>query len=268
MSPDDDALAGQARALLAAHRAVEALPDDVRARVWARVEDTTGAAATPVRGRATPASRSSVRHTRWVAAGCAAAAALALIWWARDRVERVDPDAHSSAVYGQREAPTGGTSHEAELREPTPREPTPRASEADTSRAEAPPALAPTSALPPTLPPASALPPAPPRPLPRTSPRDAEVDGLADETELLRAAQAALARGDGKRALALLEGGERRFGNGVLKEERAALRVLALCDIGLGARARREATAFAAAHPRSPLLARVQSACVDPPASP
>jgi hypothetical protein len=83
--------------------------------------------------------------------------------------------------------------------------------------------------------------------------------------ELVRAAQSALARDDAAHALALLDAGKRRFGAGTLAEEREALHVLALCDAGKRDKAHDEAAAFAAEHPRSPLLSRVRAACSDDP---
>ena len=87
------------------------------------------------------------------------------------------------------------------------------------------------------------------------------VDALAEETRLLRAADAATRAGDPSRALALLEEHARRFPGGVLGEERDAERVLALCAAGRTADARAAAQRFLSARPSSALAGRVRSSC-------
>ena len=84
---------------------------------------------------------------------------------------------------------------------------------------------------------------------------------LKEETALLAGANAALARGDVKRALALLEDYDRRPGAGVLAEARAVTGILASCAAGRVAAARAEAQRFRARSPRSPLAARVDGSC-------
>ncbi|MBX3225456.1 MAG: hypothetical protein KF795_33430, partial [Labilithrix sp.] len=95
-------------------------------------------------------------------------------------------------------------------------------------------------------------------------------DSVAEEAALLRAAHAALARGDGPSALARLDEHAARFPQGALGEERRAARVFALCASGRAAEARAAATTFAATSPRSPLAAQVRRSCatsaVAPPA--
>jgi RNA polymerase sigma-70 factor (ECF subfamily) len=59
----------------------------------------------------------------------------------------------------------------------------------------------------------------------------------------------------------LLDKHARSFPNGILAEERAAERVLALCALDRMADARAAASAFLRAHPHSPLAARVKSSC-------
>jgi outer membrane protein assembly factor BamD (BamD/ComL family) len=53
-------------------------------------------------------------------------------------------------------------------------------------------------------------------------------------------------------ALKLLDDAQRRFGNGVLGEEREALRIEALAHTGNRTQAASRAKAFLSAHPRSP----------------
>ena len=87
---------------------------------------------------------------------------------------------------------------------------------------------------------------------------------LVAETRLLRDADTALRVGDAGRALALLDQHAREFPSGVLAEERAAERILALCKLGRASDARVEATRFLTERPRSPLAGRVRSSCDRP----
>lgn len=89
-------------------------------------------------------------------------------------------------------------------------------------------------------------------------------DGLRNETEALRLAQQALRDRLPQRALQLLDEQEARFHGGVLAQERAAARVLALCQANQVDDARAEAVRFERLWPRSALLARVRSACAAP----
>lgn len=84
---------------------------------------------------------------------------------------------------------------------------------------------------------------------------------LEAEARQLRRVQRALRSGDGRRALHLLREAAEEFRDGALHQERAAARIQALCLIGSEQAAHAEATAFERRWPRSPLLARVRSAC-------
>jgi RNA polymerase sigma-70 factor (ECF subfamily) len=86
-------------------------------------------------------------------------------------------------------------------------------------------------------------------------------DALAEETRILREANAAMQKGDAESALSLLSEHGRRFPAGVLAEERDVERVLALCGAGRVADARVEATRFLTDRPRSPLAGRVRTSC-------
>lgn len=99
---------------------------------------------------------------------------------------------------------------------------------------------------PPTLPAPPAAPPAPP-------------DTLAAEATRLREAHGALQGGDAARALALLD--EQGAAGAQLREERAAARVLALCQLGKVDEARAAAARFLQESPRSPLADRVRASC-------
>jgi RNA polymerase sigma-70 factor (ECF subfamily) len=81
------------------------------------------------------------------------------------------------------------------------------------------------------------------------------------ELALLRDARSALSAGDSRRALELTEAHARAFPHGVLAEERRATRIVALCSLGRFTEGRREAQAFVARAPDSPLAERVHTAC-------
>jgi hypothetical protein len=87
------------------------------------------------------------------------------------------------------------------------------------------------------------------------------VSSLKEETALLGGANAALARGDTKRAQALLDAYDQRPGSGLLAEERTVTGILASCAAGHVDAARAEARHFHARWPRSPLGARVDGSC-------
>jgi hypothetical protein len=86
-------------------------------------------------------------------------------------------------------------------------------------------------------------------------------DLLKAETAALREAQQALRTGDPGRALSLISQQNSRFSEGLLQQERAAARIMALCQLGRTAEARAEVVEFASRWPKSPLLARVRNAC-------
>ncbi|HMF44887.1 MAG TPA: hypothetical protein VKQ32_29645 [Polyangia bacterium] len=87
------------------------------------------------------------------------------------------------------------------------------------------------------------------------------VSSLKEETALLGAANAALARGEVKRALSLLDDYDHRPGAAQLAEERTVTGILASCAAGHIDAARAEARHFHARWPRSPLAARVDGSC-------
>jgi hypothetical protein len=89
-------------------------------------------------------------------------------------------------------------------------------------------------------------------------------DRLRAETEALRLAQQALRDGSPQQALSLLDEQDLRFRDGLLQEERAAARALALCQAGRVGEARAQALRFERLWPRSALRARVHSACLTP----
>jgi hypothetical protein len=91
------------------------------------------------------------------------------------------------------------------------------------------------------------------RPVVKPSPAIAS----AEEVVLVAEIDAALRSGDAARATQLAADHERKFPHGLLVEEREGARVIAHCMSG----SRSRATAFLAAHPRSPMRARIVAAC-------
>ncbi len=82
----------------------------------------------------------------------------------------------------------------------------------------------------------------------------------ANEVETLREAHTALQEGRAEEALEVLEQNRTVDGSG-LTQERAAIRVFALCKLGKQAQAQQAANAFLAAWPTPPLAARVAASC-------
>ena len=99
------------------------------------------------------------------------------------------------------------------------------------------------------------------RPRASTVEQSSSPDLLREETASLQKVQAALRSGNPSRALTLIEEQDSRYQSGLLAQERAAARVLGLCELGRKSEARRSARQFEARWPRSPLLARVRGAC-------
>ena len=86
---------------------------------------------------------------------------------------------------------------------------------------------------------------------------------MMEELRLLQAAQRQLRTGDTGAALESLAEHARRFPSGVLREERRASRVIALCQAGLLAEGRAEAKRFVNTSPGSPFVQRVLDSCRD-----
>ncbi|MCB9574195.1 MAG: hypothetical protein H6709_19085 [Kofleriaceae bacterium] len=101
----------------------------------------------------------------------------------------------------------------------------------------------------------------PHEPVAAEAPPPSAADSLRAEQALLARATAALRDGDPAAALTALAEHARRFPDGVLVQERAATRVLALCASGDTARGVQERDAFLDRWPRSVHAARVGAAC-------
>ena len=98
--------------------------------------------------------------------------------------------------------------------------------------------------------------PAPARP---GSPRPHQT--LEAETRELRRVQTALHAANPSLALRLLERQTVRYAGGALGQERAAARILALCQLGRKGEGRAALRHFESTYPRSPLLERLLGAC-------
>ena len=94
----------------------------------------------------------------------------------------------------------------------------------------------------------------------RTSPEDP----LNAEVAVLGRAREELRLGRPAQALEALLEYDRRFGKGVLGEERQAIAAIAACQVHPGPSARAQAQAFMHSTPKSPLLDRVRAACLTP----
>jgi hypothetical protein len=86
-------------------------------------------------------------------------------------------------------------------------------------------------------------------------------DSLDPELTVLRQAQEDLRAGLPAQTLRRLAEYDRRFGKGVLQEERRAIGAIALCQAHPGPAAQAQAERFLRAVPQSPLAGRVRSAC-------
>ncbi|MCH9685399.1 MAG: hypothetical protein K0V04_28445 [Deltaproteobacteria bacterium] len=86
---------------------------------------------------------------------------------------------------------------------------------------------------------------------------------LADENRLLGRARAALIDDQPRRALARLATHAKRYPEGVLAQERRALRAVALCEAGQRDKGAAAARAFLAAHPGAALAPRVRTTCLE-----
>ncbi len=89
-------------------------------------------------------------------------------------------------------------------------------------------------------------------------------DPLNAEVALLARAREELRLGRPARALDTLAEYDRRFGKGVLGEERRAIAAIATCQATPGPAARAQAEAFVRFAPSSPLAERVRATCITP----
>jgi hypothetical protein len=100
------------------------------------------------------------------------------------------------------------------------------------------------------------------RPTP-VEPAPAPRSTLAEETRILSQARGDLIDGKPEQALVRLGDHARRFPDGMLAEERQALRAVALCEAGRDAEGQTAARSFLREHPHAALAQRVRSACLE-----
>ncbi|MEM9456464.1 MAG: hypothetical protein AAGF11_19945 [Myxococcota bacterium] len=267
--------------LLDAFRDREQIPDAVHDRVWDRV------AADIVAGPAEAESASSAHWARRGAVlGLLAAAAVGVLWLGGRGLMPDDVRAPGNqAGYDQVTSSPGGLTTPRDARKssqdtaghsashspaaPLPSEPSEPTSEAQpetegVSTLEVQPrpgrATAPSRESRPSKPRGSTAPrktPAPSEPEPKPN------DTLAEENRLLGRARAALIADEPGRALTLLREHAQRFADGVLTQERRALRAVALCEAGREDEGVAAARSFLRAHPQATLARRVRSACLE-----
>lgn len=94
---------------------------------------------------------------------------------------------------------------------------------------------------------------------------ESDNDGLAREAALLAEARQAEQRGDDQRALERLDEHARTFPNGWLAADRAAERIIVLCNLGRREEASREAAVFLQSRPKSHLTRRIATSCAGQP---
>jgi len=87
---------------------------------------------------------------------------------------------------------------------------------------------------------------------------------LERELEMIGEAKTALRQKDAKEALRILTDHKKDFPRSSFGEERAFLKMTALCDLGQAEKARKEAERFLKKHPKSALTPRVKTLCTEP----
>jgi hypothetical protein len=95
---------------------------------------------------------------------------------------------------------------------------------------------------------------------PSSVPHGSQTGSIEEEIALIGEAQRALGAGDPARALQLADQHAARFPSGQLSEERAAVRVLAICALGRGD-AKAQAERFLRERAASPAAGHVRKAC-------
>jgi hypothetical protein len=99
----------------------------------------------------------------------------------------------------------------------------------------------------------------------REEKRTAEEDRLNAEVAVLKRAREELRLGRPAQALKLLIEYDRRFGKGMLGQERQAMAAIAACQAQPGPGAQAQAEAFIRTTPSSPLIDRVRATCITSP---
>lgn len=107
----------------------------------------------------------------------------------------------------------------------------------------------------------SSKPTEPARPEQRGTKRSRSTPSLAEELALLRAADAALDRGDAKKAIALLDRHAREYPRGQMIPERMLQKGIALCRLGKREASRATVEKLLRAYPTTPLRVRASAVC-------
>jgi hypothetical protein len=288
--PTEPELGADALAMLRAYRAEEQLPEDVHDRVWTRV-----------RADVEPSAGRWLRYA--AVTGLLAAAAVGVLWMGGQLLRAEPQAPASQAGYRRGGETPEGTAIPRTPESATPRGHADDGSRVDPSNADAgegatPEAGAGAGKGGPATPEAAAGDPESDRTSDAApsdgarSPRDAATSHgsgrhsaadadrrptpteptptepapgstLAEENRLLARARAALIDAEPERALTRLDEHARRFPDGVLSEERQALRAVALCEADRDADGEAAANAFLRAHPQAALAQRVRSACLE-----
>jgi hypothetical protein len=115
--------------------------------------------------------------------------------------------------------------------------------------------------VPSETPPERAEPPATQPSLARPAPSRRVRDGLSEEVAIMSRAETDLHGGRPESALKALDEHQRKFGNGVLAEERTAARIQALCALGRTTEAEAQLARLARISPNSPHTERARQAC-------
>jgi hypothetical protein len=118
-----------------------------------------------------------------------------------------------------------------------------------------------TDSVPSESPPESVEPPVTQPSVARSNPSRRVRDGLSEEVAIMSRAETDLHGGRPESALKALAEHERKFGNGVLAEERTAARIQALCALGRTAEADAQLARLTRIAPNSPHTERARQAC-------
>jgi hypothetical protein len=235
-------LGSDAKALVNAARTEGGLPADQRARLRARVLATAGSGGMSVAGsivaKAAAAKVLGMSVVTWGAVAATVAGAGSFYAMAHPRTVHTGTPASKQPAVLMSPAPRAIDAAE------SPAAPVPTATPHSTARDDRPRASR-------------------PKPLDSkertTAPASAD-SSFVEDARLLRDVRAALAAGQGERALGLLDARQENPASGVFAEEREAARIVTLCS--LRRREAPEAAArFLAAHGSSPLAERVRRAC-------
>lgn len=251
MDEDDDAVIHRGRALLAAYRAeirptAEQADRLLKAVHRSAMNDVETGAPVVLRAGRTDGGR--VRAAV-VGVGLLAAAALAAFAWLGGQARHDPRDGHDAAVDQAKDDAGGGQAVDTGSPRSTvvPETTAPTMAPVDDAR---------------RVETARGLPASPTRrevaPAETAPASELSADALAGELAFVREVHTILAADDPARALAQLDDYLRLHPAGLLREEVAALRVIAGCDLGRDGAA---AAAFAQAYPRSLLAERVRRAC-------